>query len=204
MSALKKLGRYIRSTQDLSITFSRSGNCTLQGYSDSDYAMDKHDRISILGNVFFLAGGPISWMSKKQKSVATSTMEAEYMAMCACAKQSQWLAQVIRDMGMHHLVGENAFKPGIKQNLKFALGSPIGPAVSLKGDNQAALSLVQDAHTTDRSKHIDVAYHFVRHLWKRGRISVEFVGTNDMTADGLTKPMTGPKFQRFVNQLCLN
>jgi hypothetical protein len=89
MSALKKLGRYIRSSQDLGILYTRNDHQTLEGYSDSDFAMDRTDRVSILGNVFTLAGGPISWMSKKQKSVATSTMEAEYMAMCACAKQSQ-------------------------------------------------------------------------------------------------------------------
>jgi hypothetical protein len=161
--------------------------------------MDRTDRVSILGNVFMLAGGPISWMSKKQKSVATSTMEAEYMAMCACAKQSQWLAQIIRDMGMHHLIGSDHSSPLVKENLKFEASTPMkDKPVTLKGDNQAALSLVQDAHTTDRSKHIDIAFHYVRMLWKRRRILVEFVGTSDIVANSLTKPKTRLAFQRFV------
>jgi hypothetical protein len=202
MAALKKLSRYIRTSQDLGICFSRNGNSTLEGYSDSDYAMDKTDRISILGSVFFLAGGPVSWSSKKQKSVATSTMEAEYMAMCSCAKQSQHLAQVLRDMGMDHLIGSTPSKPRIKERQEFLMGSPAN-AVSLRGDNQACLSLVKDAHTHERSKHIDVAYHFVRDLWKKKKISVEFVGTSDMKADGFTKPKTGPQFQKFVQQLGL-
>jgi hypothetical protein len=203
MAALKKLSRYIRSSQRLGITFTKEGERTLMGYSDSDYAMDKTSRISILGNVFFLAGGPVSWMSRKQKSVATSTMEAEYMAMCQCAKQSQWLAQVLRDMGMHHLIGSNPTKPVLKESMKFALGSPIGASVALRGDNQAALLLVKDAHTHERSKHIDVAYHFVRLLWQTRKISVEFVPSSEMIADGLTKPLGGPSFQRFVQQLGL-
>ena len=164
--------------------------------------MDKADRVSILGNVFFLAGGPVSWSSKKQKSVAISTMEAEYMAMSSCAKQSQWIAQILRDMGMQHYIGPEPSKPKVNENVKFALGSPVGP-VDLKGDNQACLSLVKDAHTHERSKHIDVAYHFVRKLWQARKISVEFVSTQNMKADGFTKPKTGPQFQRFIEQLGL-
>jgi hypothetical protein len=199
MSSLKTMSRYIRSSQDLGVQYSRKGHQTLEGYSDSDFASNKGDRISILGNVFFLAGGPISWMSKKQKSVATSTMEAEYMAMSACAKQSQFLAQVLRDMGMHHLIGPSPFKPVVKESVTYQETSP----VQLKGDNQAALLQVKDAHTHDRSKHIDIAYHFVRCLYRLRRITVEFVPTSDMAADGLTKVLQRPLFQRFVRLLGL-
>lgn len=201
--ALKKLSKYIRSTFDLGITFRRDENKTLEGYSDSDFAMDKSDRISILGNVFMLAGGPVSWMSRKQRSVATSTMEAEYMAMSACAKRSQFLAQVLRDMGCHHAVGSSPWKPLIKESHKHLLGSPTNQ-VKVYGDNQAALTLMKEPHTHDRAKHIDIAYHFVRDLFKRGRIHVEFVRTADMVADGLTKPLQGIHFQRFVNLIKLS
>jgi hypothetical protein len=138
-------------------------------------------------------------MSKKQKSVATSTMEAEYMAMSACAKQSQFLGQVLRDMGMHHLIGNNPWKPTVRERNEFQSVSPI----QLKGDSQAALSQIKDPHTHDRSKHIDIAYHFVRCLYRLRRISVEFVPTSDMAADGFTKVLQRPLFQRFVNLLGL-
>lgn len=199
MKALKGIMRYLRSTVHLGIVFNGSSSCQLVGYSDSDFAMDKGDRKSILGNTFMIAGGPISWMSRKQKSVATSTMDAEYMAMCASSKQSQLLAHLIRDMGFDYLVGTNPFRPIVSENQKFAIGSP----VLLKGDNQAALSLVQDAHTHERSKHIDVAYHYVRDLFRRNRIKVEFVRTADMVADGLTKPLLSPTFQKFIGLLGL-
>jgi len=199
MAAVKKLGKYIRGSKDLGIVFQQSGQPCLEGFSDSDYANDKVTRTSILGNVFFLAGGPVSWSSKKQKSVATSTTEAEYMAMCSCAKQSQWLAQILRDMGMHHLIGENSSKPLVKESLQHMESSP----VKLHGDNQASLALVRDAQVSERSKHIDVAYHFVRRLWQMRKILVEFVGTAEMKADGFTKAKTGASMQKFVGQLNL-
>lgn len=200
--ALKKLSKSVRSTADLSITFRKDGNKTLEGYSDSDFAMDKTDRLSFLGNVFMLAGGPVSWMSRKQKSVATSTMEAEYMAMSACAKRSQFLAQILRDMGYHHSVGHSPWKPTIKESQGHLLGSPTRH-VMLYGDNQAALTLVKEPHTHDGAKHIDIAYHFVRDLFKKGRIHVEFERTADMVANRLTKPLHGNHFQRFVSLIKL-
>jgi hypothetical protein len=203
LRALKKLSKYVRSSVQLGITFRRDGNKTLEGYSDSDFAMDKSDRISILRNVFMLVGGPVSWMSRKQKSVSTSTMEAEYIAMSACAKRSQFLAQILRDMGCYSMIGSTTWKPAVKESQKYLLGSPIGQ-VKIHGDNQAALTLVKEPHTYDRAKHIDIAYHFVRDLFKRGRIHVEFVRTADMIADGLTKPLQGPHFERFVKLMRLS
>ena len=111
--------------------FSRNSPQKLLGYSDSDFASDKGTRVSIFGNVFFLAGGPISWMSRKQKSVTTSTMEAEYMAISACAIQSQFLAQVLRDMGMHHLIRSTPWKPVVREGMECQDISP----VQLKRDN---------------------------------------------------------------------
>jgi hypothetical protein len=197
MSAARHILKYLRSTQDQGLVFNGMNQRGLIGYSDSDFASTRSDRLSILGNVFMVADGPVSWMSKKQKSVATSTMDAEYMAMCAAAKQSQWIALTLRDMGSAHLIGQSAFQPTLKQKMKYMIASP----VLIKGDNQAALGLVRDAQISDRSKHIDVAYHYQRDLLKKNRLRVEFVGTNDMVADGLTKPLNKTPFERFVGLL---
>ena len=161
LKALRKLARYLRSFPSLGLMFRRGGG-KLIGYSDSDYAMDKANRVSILGSIFFLCGSPVSWISKKQKSVATSTMEAEYMAMNACAKQSQFLAALLREMDCAWLVGECSFQPLIKGNSDTV--NELRP-VQIMGDNQAALTLVKDAHTHKRSKHIDISFNKVRHLW---------------------------------------
>ena len=91
-SALKTLLRYIRSTIDLGIIYggsesSKSLPSSLRAFSDLDYTADRLNRKSILGYVYMFAGGPIAWMSRKQKSVATFTTEAEYMALSTCAKE---------------------------------------------------------------------------------------------------------------------
>ena len=96
---------------------------------------------------------------------------------------------------MHHLIGNNPSKPIVKESLQHMENSPI----KLNGDNQASLALVKDAQVSDRSKHIDVAYHFVRRLWQMRKIMVEFVGTSDMKADGFTKAKTSAAMQRFVS-----
>ena len=78
-----------------------------------------------------VADGPISQISKKQKSMATSTMDAKYMAMCAAAKQSQWIALTLRDMGSAQLIGESVFQLTLKQKMKYIITSPI----LIRGDN---------------------------------------------------------------------
>ena len=75
--ALKELLRYIRSTVDRGIIYGNSRSPDFIDYSDSDFAADKLDRKSVLGYVCMLGGGPISWISRKQRSVATLTTEAE-------------------------------------------------------------------------------------------------------------------------------
>lgn len=201
--ALKGLLRYLRSTINLRMVFSISGSLgtsgspKLIGYSDSDYAADKLHRKSILGYVYMLGGGPISWMSRKQKSVATSTTEAEYMAMSICSKEGLWLMQVLKDTGFTEYLGNERDDISIAEDEKHQEASPI----RLLGDNQAALTLVRDAHIHDRSKHIQVAYHNVRDLQQRRQIAVEFVPSCDMVADGMTKPLPRDKFRIFIKQL---
>ncbi len=132
----------------------------------------------------------MSWASRKQKSVATSTTEAEYMALSMCAKTGIWLMQVLRDMGMSKHLGNNPHRVSIREDEAHQAASPL----QLKGDNQAVLTLVKDAHVHERSKHIDVAYHHIRNLHKRNQIQVDFVPSQDMVADGLTKPLPRQTF----------
>lgn len=75
----KRTLRYLKETSNYGITY-ECGKKNLQGFTDSDWAGDVNDRKSCTGNVIMLAGGPISWKSQKQRSVALSTMEAEYVS----------------------------------------------------------------------------------------------------------------------------
>ena len=177
--------------------FSASRSQTITGFSDSDYAMDPVDRKSILAYVYMFAGGPISWISRKQKSVATLTTEAEYMALSICAKEGLWTSQLLRDLGFTEFIGDHLKRVTIIEDEVHKSASP----TQIKGDNQAALALVGNKHIHDRSKHIDVNYHNIRDLHERNLITVSFVPSADIAADGLTKPLIKDKHKAFKKQL---
>lgn len=69
------------------------------GYSDADWAGDKEDRKSTSGYIFQIAGGPVSWRSKKQDTVALSTAEAEYVALSSAAQECVWLRRLNSELG---------------------------------------------------------------------------------------------------------
>lgn len=87
--ALDRAFRYLRATSDWKLIFQRgtAEGTTLRGFVDADWASDVNDRKSTSGYVFMLAGGAISWSSKKQSSVALSSTEAEYIAAAHAAKE---------------------------------------------------------------------------------------------------------------------
>jgi hypothetical protein len=152
----------------------------LRGYSDSDYAGDHTDRHSVSGHIFMLNMGPISWASAKQRCVATSTTEAEYIALCEASKQGQWLRTLLQEIGREKLLGGR------------------GHRVQLFGDNQASLAIAADPMSHRRTKHIDVRYHYVRQLVAFGKMDVDYIRTEDMLADVLTKPLPLPAFSRCI------
>ena len=120
-NALKTLLHYVHSMINLSIVFRgnrSSESLNLITYSDSDYAADKLNRKSILGYALKLADAPIAWMSRKQASVATSTTEAEYMALSTCAKECLWIVQLLRDMNLTKYLGDSLNRVDIKENSK--------------------------------------------------------------------------------------
>jgi hypothetical protein len=69
--------------------------------------------------------------------------------------------------------------------------------VQIKGDNQGALALVKNPHLHERSKHIDIQYHHIRDLEEKKKITVSYIPTTEMIADGMTKPLDRTAFLRF-------
>lgn len=179
--AVRRMLRYLKSSISTRISFGPKGNLVV--YSDADYATDKSDRKSITASIGLLGGGPVFWASKKQVSVATATTEAEYVAMSFTAKQGQWIAQILRDLGVGHYIARNH------------------QTVDTRGDNQGAIALAKNPHLTERSKHIDISYHLIRDLQERKRASVTYVPTAEMAADGLSKPLVGKGFEKFKSQI---
>jgi hypothetical protein len=155
------------------------------GFSDSDYGGDRIDRKSTSGMIFLLGGGPISWRSRKQHAVSTSTTEAEYIALSSAAKHAKWIAQFLTDIGHAKYISENQ------------------KTLLIYGDNQAALTLVDQAQINERSKHIDIAHHHVRDLRSRNIIATEYTRTKRMIADGLTKPLPREQFEYLRTKMGL-
>lgn len=170
---LKAVGRYLSATKDFGITFGSNAG-SLVGYVDSDYAGDKETRRSRTGYVFMLGGGPISWQSKLQSVVATSTAEAEYVAGAHAAREAVWLRRVA-----------------------CFLGVPTADALPVHIDNQAALHMATNGSDSARTKHIDVVHHFLREAVARGSIRMVYISTEDNPADIFTKALPAIKLTKF-------
>ena len=195
--ALKNLLRYIRLTIDKGLVFSASGSQIITGFSDSNYIIDLVNRKSILAYVYIFASGLISWISRKQKSVATLTTEAEYIVLSICAKEGLWTSQLLRDLGFIEFISDHLKRVTIIEDEVYKSASP----TQIKGDNQAALVLVGNKHIHYRSKYIDVNYYNIRDLYERNLIIVSFVPSVDIAADSLTKPFIKDKHKAFKKQL---
>ena len=140
LGVVKRVLRYIAGTLSYGCRYQRKkkGETSLIGYSDSDLAGCIDTRKSTTGVLFFLGNNIVTWQSQKQKVVALSSCEAEYIAATTAACQGIWLARLIAE-----LKGEEA---GV---------------VKLKIDNQSAIALSKNPVFHNRSKHIDVRYHFI-------------------------------------------
>ena len=168
-NGVQQVFRYLKGSQGLTLRYARDDQ-DLLGYSDTDYASDASDRKSTMGYAFILSGAAVTWASRKQQAISTSTTEAEYIGLCNAAKEAVWIRNFLRD------VGRSVYASGTN-------------ATRILGDNQGALRLVANPEFHSRSKHIDVQYHYVRELLENDTISVDYIRTSEMAADCLTKPL---------------
>ena len=180
MTMAKHVLRYIKGTLDERLIFKPiEGDLTLIGFCDADWA-NSEDRRSITGYGFEMTkeGPVISWKSKKQQTVALSTCEAEYMSLAACTQEGKFLKSLINDM----------------------LGRSLDD-LTLYCDNQGSLELAKNPVHHQRSKHIDIRYHFVRDEVKLGSVKLMYVPSEQNIADIFTKPINSVKTQKFRSLL---
>jgi hypothetical protein len=138
-----------------------------------------------------LAGSPITWASRKQTSVALSTCEAEYMALSKTTAEAMWLRKLLHEMDFQ----TPEEPPETNHDIQ------IRPHI--KADNQGAIALAENPVFHNKTKHIETQYHYVRERVTEGSIQIDYVPTDRMTADGLTKALPRVKFKKFVEQLGL-
>jgi hypothetical protein len=186
MQAAERVFRYLAGTKDLGLVFgsrngasvgdSRGRRAQVQvdvcAFSDADWANDKGDRRSITGWVAKLNGDPVSWSSKKQRVVALSTCEAELYAESAAIQEVLWLRGLMEELGLHTQTGSTVY-----------------------GDNQSAIAVSQNGIKGERTKHVDVKYHFVTETVERGDVKLRWVPTTQQQADIFTKALAAPVFE---------
>lgn len=171
VTAVKRILRYLINTKDVSIVYkANKDNRELIGYSDSDFAGDLDTRKSNTGYIFLMNGGPVTWSSRKQNTVALSTTESEYMAASEAAKEILWIRQFLNDIGEL----QNSF--------------------TLHVDNQSAIKLINNPVFHKRSKHIDIRYNFIREQVAKKIVNIKYVESSCQLADFLTKALPVSKF----------
>ena len=95
--AVKRNMRYLRSTVNLGVLYSKDRTKECIGYSDEDWAGGIDDHKSTSGYLFQVSGAAVSWRSKKQACETLSTAEAKYMALASAAQEAVWMRQITTD-----------------------------------------------------------------------------------------------------------
>jgi transposase InsO family protein len=173
-NAAIRVVRYLKGSKNLQLVLGGTNPINLVGFTDSDWANCLDTRRSVGGYAFSLGSGVISWTSRKQKTVASSSCEAEYTAAFESSKEAIWLRMVLTSINL----------------------PPSGPTTILC-DNNAAINLSEDPSLHQRVKHVDIKYHFLRERVQSKEIKLSYVNTNDNIADIFTKALDKIKFKRL-------
>lgn len=185
MGALKRILRYLAGTKSYGITYSNHDSSStnnpniISGFADAAFA-NQDDLKSTSGYVFMVAGGAITWRSKKQTTVALSTTEAEYVALAEAAREACWL-----------------------KNLYGELGYTQAYPITIRGDNNGSIAMARNPQFHQRSKHIAIRWHLLRELVEEGILSIEECRDPEQTADVLTKALTRFKHHKHVTEMGL-
>ncbi|GJX35596.1 retrovirus-related pol polyprotein from transposon TNT 1-94 [Tanacetum coccineum] len=177
LEAIKRVFRYLRGTINWGLWYPKDTAMALTAYADADHAGCQDTRRSTSGSAQFLADKLVSLSSKKYKSTAISTIEAEYIAMSGCCAQILWMRSQLMGYG-------------------FAFHK-----IPLYCDNQSTIALCCNNFQHSRSKHIDIRHHFIREQVKNGVVELYFVTTDYQLADIFTKALPRERFEFLLSRL---
>jgi hypothetical protein len=171
-AVVKCIIKYVIGTIHLGCQYSRNEHCKLVGFWESDLPGNIDTSKSTTGMAYFLGRNLVSWQSQKQRVVAFSTCEAEYMAATPVACQGVWLARLLGD------IKNKAVK-----------------SVELKVDNQSTMALMKNSIFHDKSKDIRMRYHFIQQSVEDGDVHSYYVSSEDQLAGILTKALPKAIFE---------
>ncbi|GJZ41760.1 retrovirus-related pol polyprotein from transposon TNT 1-94 [Tanacetum coccineum] len=171
LEAIKRVFRYLKGTINMGLWYPKDNAMSLTAYADADHAGCQDSRRSTSGSAQFLGDRLVSWSSKKQRSTAISTTEAEYIAMSGCCAQILWMRSQLKDYGFEF------------------------NKIPLYCDNKSAIALCCNNVQHSRSKHIDIRHHFIQEQVENKVVELYFVETNYQLADILTKALPRERFE---------
>ena len=174
--AAKRVLRYLRGTMNQTLTFRNTQVLDLLNFSHADWAGNTDNRRSTSGFCFKLSesSGAISWSCKAQKTVATSTAEAEFNFVVEASKEATHLSGILEDLRIFCKLPLNIFL-----------------------DIQACNALSKHSMHHGKTKHFAIKLQFVRELVENQKLELPYLTTENMSADILTKSLGLRKHSHF-------
>ena len=172
---------YLQKTRSLALQFGAGDDFEVA--SDASFADNTLDRKSSQAYAMKLFGGLIGWRANKQDTVTTSTTEAELLALAQTTKESLYVSRLLKELSIR-----------LDNN-----------HVQIQCDNYQTIRLVtaEIAVLQTRLRHVDIHNHWLRQEVLNGTIKVVYTPSNELMADGLTKPLQSTKFKAFIDQIGL-
>ncbi|XP_077248607.1 uncharacterized protein LOC143888156 [Tasmannia lanceolata] len=164
-NAINRILKYLKGIIDYGLSYS-GYPVVLEGFTDASWLTERVDHSSTSGWIFTLGGGAISWASKKQTCITTSTMEAEFIALASCCKEAEWLRNLL---------------------IEIPIWPKPMPSIYVHCDSHATLSRAYNHVYNGKSRHIGLRHSIIRQLLTDGVVTIDYVRSSQNLADPLTK-----------------
>lgn len=178
----KRMLRYLRGTTSHGLVYRKSEATVGQivGFADANWATDINDRHSVSGYAFKVYGATTAWSTKKQRTVALSSTEAECSALADCVCEALWFRKLFNELNLlEHQ-----------------------PSVIFE-DNQSTIAISESDAPSKRLKHTAVKIQFIKEAVQTGKVVVRYIPTGDQPADVLTKGLVPALFNKHCSNLGL-
>ncbi|GJY84928.1 retrotransposon protein, putative, unclassified [Tanacetum coccineum] len=177
LHAVKRIFRYLRGTVNRGLWYPKDSSIALTAFADADHAGCQDTRRSTSGSMQVLGDRLVRWSSKRQKSTAISSTEAEYIAMSGCCAPILWMRSHLTDYGLEF------------------------NKIPMYCDNKSAIALCCNNVQHSRSKHIDIIFHIIKEQVENGVVELYFVNTEYQLADIFTKAICRERIEFLINKL---
>lgn len=198
--AVKQIFRYLSGTRQHGLLFAWNGDesaalpLELIGYADANWGGCRDTGRSTTGTIITLGGSIVDWTSKRQTTVALSSCEAEYMSVAHTMQSILWLQHVLGEIGFTEV---NSSAAASHTHSKRTASSLVTRTPKLFNDNQSTIAMSHNDVYHQRSKHINLRYHFVREAVAAKKVHLEWCSTREQLADILTKSLAPSLYTRI-------